>query len=358
MLEIQVLCRFLPLLYNDLQTFLLPHDYLPINNEQVMIRTNNLHYRSVQETKRRFVHQYLSLYEDQLRHLEEEYQETLVNMKSTLIKNTSLQGQVLFNQISAYMIHQTKLFKEQIIKQMSAFRGRLIRNRQRSSSAKTTMMINLQPQPYLDLLSHPFDHREMHYLSLGPACIRMNQSAIRSETCQQIEIKHTHEDILLKVQNHLVEWYHIPRTFGIFRDYSNHLYDSLSRVYTAPLSYKDHVQAKEQAQIIASIRAKLERNQLIIHVTDKSNNFYIGSKIEFEKKVQKYFMETNAYIELHENPFDDVLHKVVQLLNQLRGKKSILQWQYNQMMPDPKKTELSHLYFNPKTHKVKTSKYC
>lgn len=69
-------------------------------------------------------------------------------------------------------------------------------------------------------------------------------------------------------------------------------------------------------------------------------------------------METNAYIELRENPFHDVLHKVVQLLNQLRGKKSILQWQYNQMMPDPKKTELSHLYFNPKTHKVKTLKYC
>ena len=93
-------------------------------------------------------------------------------------------------------------------------------------------------------------------------------------------------------------------------------------------------------------------NHLTIRLTDKSNNFYIGLTSEFKKKEQAYFNETNAYIQLNTNPFDEVLNKVIQLLNQLRSKKFILKWQYDQMMPDVKKIELAHLYFNPKTHKV------
>ena len=63
-------------------------------------------------------------------------------------------------------------------------------------------------------------------------------------------------------------------------------------------------------------------------------------------------MDTNAFIELSENPFDEVLNKVIQLLNKLRGEKLIFKWQYEEMMPDRTKCELAHLYFNPKTHKV------
>ena len=92
-------------------------------------------------------------------------------------------------------------------------------------------------------------------------------------------------------------------------------------------------------------------NHLTIRVTDKSNNFYIGLTSEFKKKEQAYFNETNAYIQLNTNPFDEVLNKVIQLLNQLRSKRFILKWQYDQMMPDLKQTQLVHLYFNPKTHK-------
>jgi hypothetical protein len=55
---------------------------------------------------------------------------------------------------------------------------------------------------------------------------------------------------------------------------------------------------------------------------------------------------------LTDNPFDAILNKVIQLLNNLRSKKLILLWQYEKMMPDRTKSQLAHLYFNPKTHKV------
>ncbi len=189
-------------------------------------------------------------------------------------------------------------------------------------------------------------------LLIGPSCIRLNQSALRPRKQQEIQIKNEHKDISIKVQNHLVERHHIQRRQPIFQEYSNQLLHHLHHCYFAPLPYKDHIQAQEQAQIVASIRKKIQQHNLIIRLTDKSNNLYIGLAIDFEKKAQKHFTDTNAYIELTDNPFHKTLEKVIQLLNHLRSKKLILKWQYEEMMPDRTKTELSHLYFNPKTHKV------
>ncbi|CAF4706220.1 unnamed protein product, partial [Rotaria socialis] len=62
--------------------------------------------------------------------------------------------------------------------------------------------------------------------------------------------------------------------------------------------------------------------------------------------------DTNAFIELSYNPFNEILDKVIQVLNTLRGKDLIRKWQYEQIMPDRTTCELAHLYFNPKTHKT------
>jgi hypothetical protein len=154
------------------------------------------------------------------------------------------------------------------------------------------------------------------------------------------------------VENHLTKYQRMPKTAPILTQYSNHLLNHLNQCYFTPVSYKDQLQAHEQATIAKSIRNKIQKRQLILRLTDKSNNFYIGSKIEFEKKVEKYFSDTNAFLELTYNPFNEISDKVIRTLKTFASKKLIYQWQEKKMMPDPKKTELSHLYFNPKTHKV------
>ncbi|CAF5060766.1 unnamed protein product, partial [Rotaria magnacalcarata] len=177
-------------------------------------------------------------------------------------------------------------------------------------------------------------------------------SAIRSKCQQETEIKNQHKDIYSKVENHLTGHPHlIPRNNAIFKQYSDHLLDYLNQSYFTPLSCKDQLISREQAQILGSIRRIIQNRNLIIRVTDKGNNFYIGSAVEFEKKAQKFFSDTNAFIELSYNPFNEILDKVTQLLNTLRGKDLIRKWQYEQMMPDRTNCELAHLYFNPKTHK-------
>ncbi|CAF5228348.1 unnamed protein product, partial [Rotaria magnacalcarata] len=139
--------------------------------------------------------------------------------------------------------------------------------------------------------------------------------------CQQeTEIKNQHKDIYSKVENHLTGYPHlIPRNNVIFKQYSDHLLDYLNQSYFTPLTYKDQLISREQAQILGSIRRIIQNRSLIIRVTDKGNNFYIGSAAEFEQKATKFFSDTNAFIELSCNPFNEILDKVIQLLNTLRG---------------------------------------
>jgi hypothetical protein len=185
----------------------------------------------------------------------------------------------------------------------------------------------------------------------GPSDIRSNQSAIRPQ-CQQVtEIETEHKDMYTKVKNHLIEHPHRMRKENqLFTQYSDHLLDYLNHAYATPLSYKDQLDTLEQAQIIGSIRQIITNMNLIIRLTDKGHNFYIGLASEFEEKVEKFFQDTNAFIELSENPFNEILDKVIQLLEKLQSNKRILKWQFKEMIPDRNKCELAHLYFNPKTH--------
>ncbi|CAF1442759.1 unnamed protein product [Rotaria sp. Silwood1] len=127
---------------------------------------------------------------------------------------------------------------------------------------------------------------------LGPSCIRFTQSAIRPRKQQEIEIKNEHTDI------------------------------STKRYFT-PVSYKDQIQALQQIQTVTLIRQKIKKHNLIIRLTDKGNNFYIGSTVEFQQEAQKFFSDTSAFKELSSNPFNEILDKVVQLLNELASKKLI-----------------------------------
>ncbi|CAF5223435.1 unnamed protein product [Rotaria magnacalcarata] len=141
-------------------------------------------------------------------------------------------------------------------------------------------------------------------------------------------------------------------TATILKQYSNQLLHDLNLSYFSPLSYNDQTLALKQAKKVVSIQRKIKKHHLILRVTDKGYNFYIGTEKEFDKKTQSFFQDTNAFIELKENPFNKIQDNVIHLLNQIRVKNFIFQWQCNKMMPNRIKCQLSHLYFNPKTHKV------
>ena len=192
----------------------------------------------------------------------------------------------------------------------------------------------------------------MSFPFVGPSFIRLNQSAIRPHKQQLKEIEKDHKEIYRKVESDLIRNQGIPLRATIFKQYSTNLLNYLRHCYLTPLSYKDQIQAQQQAYIARSIRILIEKKKLIIRLTDKGHNFYIGLNREFKNKVEKFFSDTNAFIELSCNPFNQILDKVIQLLNKFYSKKLILKWQYEKMLPDRTLCKLAHLYFNPKTHKV------
>ncbi|CAF4887223.1 unnamed protein product, partial [Rotaria socialis] len=330
MLEIRIHCKFLPQNFDHLENFISTIDYLPLNNNQKAIEIKNKRFRIIQEAKRQWLNYFLNIYEIKIQEYEQQYQNEFIQLESLFSNNND---KTMLNNIKGHINNRINRLKKDIYDKTASFRRIMLQNRQRSSSTKN--VIGVSPEPYLDLISNPFDKRQWNYLSFGPSYIRVNQSAIRPKCQQETEIKNQHKDIYSKVENHLTGHPHlIPRNNPIFKQYSDHLLDYLN-----------------QTQILGSIRRIIQNRNLIIRVTDKGNNFYIGSALEFEQKATKFFSDTNAFIELSCNPFNEILDKVIQLLNTLRGKDLIRKWQYEQMMPDRTTCELAHLYFNPKTHK-------
>ncbi|CAF4270332.1 unnamed protein product [Rotaria magnacalcarata] len=146
-------------------------------------------------------------------------------------------------------------------------------------------------------MSNPFNTNEWNHLSLGPSCIRLNQSAIRPRHQQEIQIKKEYSDINQKVVQYLTSPpRNIPSRAMILKTYSDDLLNYFNHAYFAPQPYKDQTQALTQAIASLSIRRKIKKFNLILRVTDKSHNFYIGSAIQFEKEIQTFFQDTNAFV--------------------------------------------------------------
>ncbi|CAF4828480.1 unnamed protein product, partial [Rotaria socialis] len=93
--------------------------------------------------------------------------------------------------------------KQDIYKKVAKSRAIVLQIRQHSSSSRKQKIIGVSPEPYIDLISHQFVKRQWNHLSLGPSCIRLNQSAIRPRKQQEILIKKEHKNIDQKVVHHL-----------------------------------------------------------------------------------------------------------------------------------------------------------
>ncbi|CAF1497218.1 unnamed protein product, partial [Rotaria sp. Silwood1] len=96
--------------------------------------------------------------------------------------------------------------------------------------------------------------------------------------------------------------------------------------------------------------------QVILRRTDKSKVFHLGDANDYQRQVLEYMQETEAYEEITSgvSPLSANLQQVTVVLNQLYHveKPLITKKQYEAMYPKENETELAHLYFIPKPHKI------
>ena len=139
--------------------------------------------------------------------------------------------------------------------------------------------------------------------------------------------------------------------------FSYDLKQLLQNLYTKKVARKLFIRAKREHKLILGIRRYLHQNQhIILRRTDKSKVFHLGDANDYQEKVLQYMQETEAYEEIISgiSPLADSYQQVVSLLDRLyHAEKPLLsRKQYEYMYPKFDETELGHLYFLPKPHKV------
>lgn len=167
MLEIRIVCKFLSPNFNHLQNFMAPMNYLPLNNDKKTIEIKNKHYKIIQDGKRIWLNYLLNIYEIKIKDYELQYQNEYLKLKSYLLKNYTTDNTSYLKQIQEYINYRILNLKNDIYDKMSSFRKIILQNRQRSSIKSTKNTIGVWPEPYVDLISNPFNTRQWNYLLLG-----------------------------------------------------------------------------------------------------------------------------------------------------------------------------------------------
>lgn len=95
-----------------------------------------------------------------------------------------------------------------------------------------------------------------------------------------------------------------------------------------------------------------KQKKIIFRQTDKSKVFHIDSRENYIRKSAAYMEKTNAYIEIPTSPLQEMIEKTDQFLRNLVTKKQLPQSMLDKLRPSVNDSELPHLYYNPKDHKV------
>ena len=95
-----------------------------------------------------------------------------------------------------------------------------------------------------------------------------------------------------------------------------------------------------------------QKKGIIIRQTDKSKVFHIDTREGYMKKSEIYMNRTNAYIEIAASPLQEMIEKTDKFLRNLVSKKQMPQYMLDRLRPSLTESELPHLYYNQKDHKI------
>ena len=165
MLEMRILCKFLPEHCDHLEHLITPVSYTPLNADRKAIQLKNQRFKIIREAKRTWLNHVLHAYESEIEEYEQHYQNEFRHLEATLSNLTPTAGAPALLPIKDYLVERTNQLKRTVCDEVSSSRIILLQNRQRASSSRDT--VGVSPEPYLDIISDPFDQREWNYLCLG-----------------------------------------------------------------------------------------------------------------------------------------------------------------------------------------------
>jgi hypothetical protein len=164
-LEMRILCKFLPVNCDHLERFITPVSYTPLNMDQKAINFKKQRLKIIREAKRTWLNHVLHAYESEIQEYEQQYQNEFRQLEASLSNRATTDDVSALHLIKDYFVEHTKRLRGATRDEVSSSRVLLLQNRERASSSKHK--IGVSTEPYLDHISNPFDQREWNYLSLG-----------------------------------------------------------------------------------------------------------------------------------------------------------------------------------------------
>jgi hypothetical protein len=95
-----------------------------------------------------------------------------------------------------------------------------------------------------------------------------------------------------------------------------------------------------------------KQGDIVFRQTDKPKVFHADTRENYVTKSALYVTKTNAYIEVPESPLREMIDRTDKYLRGLVSSKQMPPSMRDKLRPSESDSELPHLYYNPKDHKI------
>jgi hypothetical protein len=183
---------------------------------------------------------------------------------------------------------------------------------------------------------------EVRILNLGPSFVPPAPEQVLKRLPKEIE------QMKEKIS---AAWRRKTKTIGreppIVRKFGERIEEEIKKTVATEIE-KDTTMKKA----IATFRKIQKEKNIIFRKTDKSKIFHIDTSDNYIKKSAAYMEKTNAYTEIKTSPLREMIDKTDSFLRNLVSSKQMPQYMLERLRPSQKESELPHLYYNPKDHKI------
>ena len=195
--------------------------------------------------------------------------------------------------------------------------------------------------------------KQFSCLTNGPKYVPLCQSRFSTQSIDKM-ITREYENVVQCFKTGFIN-NHISSSDQRAKEFFVAVENLLRRLYTTPLPPKLSTRVLYESRIVRSTQRQIKKSNTVIRSTDKNKVLHLGSALDYHQKVLQYMHDTNAYREITSgiNPCQEQIQKVLAILDpMLKNEEINLKLWKQYMRPDEKTTELAHLYFIPKPHKV------
>ncbi|CAF1255098.1 unnamed protein product [Rotaria sordida] len=234
-------------------------------------------------------------------------------------------------------------------------RSQLEQREQLQSIQRQDQLHHILPSSPIIEVASSLKSKQVTYVTKGPKYVPPCQSRFSGPTVDKF-VTREYDNIVQCFENGLKKnciSYSDPQAKDFFIAVEN----LIRRFYTTPLPPKLFARAQYEHRMIKSIQRQLKKSNVVLRITDKSKVFHLGCVYDYHQKALQYMHETNAYREITSgiNPCQNHVQTVLALIDPMLKKREInLEIWKQYMRPNVTTTELAHLYFIPKPHKIGT----